>query len=293
MTQLRERMLEELQRRNYSPATSRGYILAVEQFANYFGKSPALMGAEEVRRFQLYLLTEKKLAASTVGMRTSAIRFLYKKVLLRRADLELDDLPMPKSARKLPTILGPSEVRRLIQAALSPMHRAILMVLYGIGMRRAEAAVLKVADIDSERMLVHIRDGKGRRDRDVPLSRNLLEALRGYWLLKKPEVYLFHSSAGHRGTDAPISDKVVWHAVHGAAQRAGLTQRIGPHTLRHSFATHLLESGTDLRTIQLLMGHSRLSDTTLYLQLSRRHLRTARNPLDQLKLSPVVKDPKK
>ena len=184
MTQLRERMLEELQRRNYSPATSRGYILAVEQFAKYFGKSPALMGAEEVRRFQLYLLKEKKLAASTVEMRTSALRFLYKKVL-RRADLELDDLPLPKSARKLSTILGPSEVRRLIEAALSPMHRAILMVLYGTGMRRAEAAVLKVADIDSERMLVHIREGKGRRDRDVPLSRNLLEALRQYWVLKK------------------------------------------------------------------------------------------------------------
>ena len=292
MTPLRKRMVEELQRRNYSPATSRGYILTVEQFAGYFDKSPALMGAEEVRRFQLYLLGEKKLAANTVEMRTSALRFLYKKVL-RRSDLALDDLPLPKTPRKLPTILSPAEVRRLIEAALNPMHRAILMVLYGTGMRRTATSELKVADIDSERMLVHIREGKGRRDRDVPLSRNLLEALRAYWRWKRPGVYLFPSSAGHRGSDAPISDKTVWYAVRRAAQRAGLAHKVGPHTLRHSFATHLLESGTDLRTIQLLMGHSRLSDTTLYLQLSRRHLRMARNPLDQLRLPAAVEDQEK
>jgi integrase/recombinase XerD len=288
MTPLRKRLLDELRRRNYAPGTIRSYMVTFEQFRDFCGKSPTYAGAEELRRFQLHMLRKKKLAANTVAMRTSALRFLYKKVL-RRADLAMDDLPLPKTERKLPTVLSPDEVRRLICSAVTPMHRAILMVLYATGARRAEASVLKVTDIDSERMLVHIRQGKRRRDRDVPLSRSLLEALREYWLIARPAVYLFPSSTGHRGPKRPITDKVVWYAVRRAAECAGLKQKVGPHTLRHSFATHLLESGTDLRTIQLLMGHSRLSDTTLYLQLSGRHLRAARNPLDQLRLSPAIK----
>jgi site-specific recombinase XerD len=158
----------------------------------------------------------------------------------------------------------------------------MLMVLYGTGMRRTEVSLLKVSDIDSQRMVVHIRQGKGSRDRDVPLSPKLLEALREYWRWKKPKVYLFPSTAGQRGVDAPISDKMVWWAVRKAARRAGLSKRIGPHSFRHSFATELLETGTDLRAIQLLLGHARLEDTTVYLHLSRRHLTTAVNPLDQL-----------
>ena len=287
MTTLRKRLRDELRRRNYAPGTIRGYMITFEQFRHFCGKSPANAGAEELRRFQLHMLRKQKLAPGTVEIRTSALRFLYKKVL-RRADLAMDDLPLPKTLRKLPTILSPDEVRRLIESAVTPMHRAILMVLYGTGARRAEVSMLKVTDIDSERMLVHIRQGKGRRDRDVPLSRNLLVALRQYWLLMRPAVYLFPSSKGHRGVNHPITDKVVWYAVHRAAERAGLEQKIGPHTLRHCFGTHLLESGTDLRTIQLLMGHSRVSDTTLYLRLSCQHLRTARNPLDQLRLSTSI-----
>jgi site-specific recombinase XerD len=169
------------------------------------------------------------------------------------------------------------------------------MVLYGTGVRRTELSVLKVADIDSKRMVIHIRQGKGSRDRDVPLSPKLLEALREYWRLKKPQFYLFPSTAGQRGVEAPMSDKVVWWAVREAARRAGITRKIGPHTFRHSFATELLEAGTDLRTIQLLMGHSRLEDTTLYLHLSRRHLKMTMNPLDQLPVQnqapvPVTED---
>lgn len=281
MTQLRKRMLEELQRRNYSPATARGYILAVKQFAEYFGKSPDRLGAEHLRRFQLYLLQEKKLAPGTVEMRMSALRFFFKKTLKRR-DVRFDDLPFPKTPRRLPTILSPEEVTRLIEAATNLMHRTILMVLYGTGMRRTEASLLKVTDVDSERMMIHIRQGKGSRDRDAPLTPKLLEALREYWRWKKPKVYLFPSTTGHRGVEEPISDKTVWHACKNAAGRAGLNKRIGPHTLRHSFATHLMEAGTDLRTIQLLMGHARLEDTTVYLHLSRRHLEAATNPLDQL-----------
>jgi integrase/recombinase XerD len=281
MTKLRKRLLDELQRRNYSAATVRVYILAVKQFAEYFGKSPDQLGAEHLRRFQLYLLQEKKLAPGTVEARMSALRFFFKKTLKRR-DIRFDDLPFPKTPRRLPTVLSPEEVTRLIEASTNLMHRTMLMVLYGTGMRRTEVSLLKVADIDSSRMVIHIRQGKGSRDRDVPLSPKLLEALREYWRWKKPRVYLFPSTAGQRGVDAPISDKMVWWAVRKAARLAGLSKRIGPHSFRHSFATELLEAGTDLRTIQLLLGHARLEDTTVYLHLSRRHLTAAVNPLDQL-----------
>jgi integrase/recombinase XerD len=281
MTTLRQRMVEELQRRNYSPSTIRGYILAVKQFAEYFGKPPDRLGATHVQRFQWYLLQERKLNPGTVEMRMSALRFFFKKMRKRR-DMHFDDLPFPKTPRKLPTLLSPEEVRRMIDGTTNLMHRTLLMVLYGTGVRRTELSLLKVADIDSNRMVIHIRQGKGSRDRDVPLSPKLLEALREYWRWKKPRFYLFPSTAGQRGVEAPMSDKVVWWAVREAARRAGITRKIGPHTFRHSFATELLEAGTDLRTIQLLMGHSRLEDTTLYLHLSRRHLKMTINPLDQL-----------
>ena len=284
MTHLRKRMLEELQRRNYSPATSRGYVLAVKQFAEYFGKSPDLLGREEVRRFQLHLLNEKKLAPGTVLTRMSALRFFYRKTL-RRRDLTFDDLPLPKKPKRLPTVLTPEEVSRLIEAASNLMHRTILMVLYGTGMRRTEVSLLKVTDIDSKRMVIHIRQGKGSRDRDVPLTAKLLEALREYWRQRRPKTYLFPSTPGQRGVESPISDKTVWYACVQAAARAGLGKRIGPHTLRHSFATHLMEAGTDLRTIQLLMGHSHLEHTSVYLHLSQRHLHAAVNPLDQLSMA--------
>jgi len=294
MTNLRQRVLEELQRRNYSPSTIRSYILAVKQFAEYFGKPPDRLGATHVKRFQWYLLQERKLDPETVEMRMSALRFFFKKMLKRR-DMHFDDLPFPKTPRKLPTVLSPEEVRRMIEGTTNLMHRTLLMVLYGTGVRRRELSLLKVADIDSKRMVIHIRQGKGSRDRDVPLSPKLLEALRQYWLWKKPRVYLFPSTEGQRGAEAPMSDKVVWWAVREAARRAGITRKIGPHTFRHSFATELLEAGTDLRTIQLLMGHARLEDTTLYLHLSRRHLKMTMNPLDQLQVqnpapAPVTED---
>jgi integrase/recombinase XerD len=281
VTQLRKRMLEELQRRNYSQATTRSYILAVKQFAEYFGQSPEKLGAEEIRRYQLYLLNEKKLAPGTVEIRMSALRFLYKKTLKRR-DLAFDDLVYPKRPKKLPVVLSPEEITQLIEATPDPMHRTILLVLYGTGIRRTEASLLKVNDIDSQRMVIHIHQGKGSRDRDVPLRPKLLEALREYWRWKKPKDYLFPSTAGHRGLEQPISDKTVWNICKEAAVRAGIQKKIGPHTLRHSFATHHMEVGTDLRTIQLLLGHAHLEHTSVYLHLSHRHLQTAIDPLDQL-----------
>lgn len=283
MTRLRQRMLEDLRRRNYSPDTIRGYIRAVKDFAEYFGRSPEHLGGEELRRYQLYLLHEKKLALGTVENCISALRFLYKKTLKRR-DLAFDDLPFPKQPHTLPTILSQDEVTRLIEAAANRMHRTLLILLYATGMRRSEAALLKVSDIDSQRMVIHIHRGKGLRDRDVPLTPKLLEVLRDYWRWNKPRVYLFPSKMGDRSIEQPISDKTVWNACRAAAIRAGIQKKLGPHTLRHCFATHLLESGADLRTIQLLMGHERLEDTTIYLHLSQRHLHAAINPLDQLTL---------
>ena len=294
MTKLRQRMVEELQRRNYSAATIRGYVLAIKQFADYFGKPPDRLGATHIQRFQWYLLQERKLAPVTVEIRMSALRFFFKKMLKRR-DIHFDDLPFPKTPRKLSTVLSREEVGRMIDETTNLMHRTILMVLYGTGVRRTELSLLKVTDIDSKRMVIHIRQGKGSCDRDVPLSPKLLEALREYWRWKKPKIYLFPSTPGKRGVEEPMSDKVVWWAVREAARRAGITRKIGPHTFRHSFATELLEGGTDLRTIQLLMGHTRLEDTTLYLHLSRRHLEMTINPLDQLAVqnhtpAPVTED---
>jgi integrase/recombinase XerD len=289
MTRLRQRMLDDLRLRNDSPDTIRGYIRAVQQFAEYFGRSPEHLGAEELRRYQLYLLHQKKLALGTVENCISALRFLYKKTLKRR-DLAFDDLPFPKQPHKLPTVLSQDEVTRLIEAARNRMHRTILMLLYGTGMRRTEASRLKVSDIDSQRMVLHIHSGKGLRDRDVPLTPKLLEVLRDYWRWKKPRVYLFPSKMGDPSVEQPISDKTVWNLCRAAANRAGIQKKLGPHTLRHCFATHLLEAGTDLRTIQLLMGHERLEDTTIYLHLSQRHLHAAINPLDQLTLRTVLED---
>jgi integrase/recombinase XerD len=285
VTRLRQRMLEELQRRNYSPETTRSYIHAVKQFAEYFGKSPQELGAEEIRRYQLYLLKEKKYAAGTVKIRMSALRFFYRKVLKRR-DLSFDDLVYPKRPKKLPAVLSPEEVARLIQTTSNLLHRTVLLLLYGTGIRRTEASLLRVSDIDSQRMVLHIRQGKGARDRDVPLSPKLLEALRVYWRWRKPKDFLFPSSAGHRGAEQPISDKTVWNICKAAAVRAGILKTIGPHTLRHSFATHHMEAGTDLRTIQLLLGHADLEHTTVYLHLSRRHLHAATSPLEHLAITP-------
>ena len=294
MTPLRQRMLEELRRRNYNADTIRGYTLAVEQFARYFQKSPDLMGAEEVGQYQLHLLQEKRLALGSIALRMGAIRFFYRKVLKRR-DLDFDDLPLLKSPKKLPVVLSPDEVARLIEAAPNLQYRTILMLLYATGLRRAEAANLKLSDIDSELMVIHVHQGKNSRDRELPLTQKVLDALRQYWRARKvkPRVYLFASRVQPTAEERPITDKMIWHACHESALRAGITKRIGPHTLRHSFATHLLEAGTDLRTIQLLLGHKCLKDTAIYLHLSRRHLHAAINPLDRIMLREFCEDPQR
>jgi site-specific recombinase XerD len=281
MTRLRKMMLDELERRNYTQTTRAAYLFGVADFAKHFGRSPDQLDLEHIREYQAHLFRVRKLTAATVAVRVAALRFLFVQVLKR--PWTTADMPYPKQPDSLPTVLSAEEVARLIAAAATPMHRIILMVLYGAGLRRAEAATLKIADVDTERMVIHVRGGKGRKDRDVMLSPKLLDELRQYWrgLKRKPKIWLF---PGQRRGEQPITDKVVWYACQQAAKRAGIEKPIHPHTLRHSFATHLLEAGTDLRTIQLLLGHEDLRVTTVYLHLSNKHLRATTSPLDRLTL---------
>ncbi len=244
MTRLRKTMLEELERRNFSQSTTRTYIRTVEDFARYFHRRPDQLGPEHVREYQAQLFTKRHLAANTVIQRLAALRFFFIKTL--RKPWSVADTPYPKKTFRLPMILSQEEVAQLIDAAETPFHRILLMTAYATGLRRAELAHLKVSDIDSQRMVIHVQGGKD-----------------------------------------PITTKVVWSACREAAERAGITKPVHPHTLRHCFATHLLEAGADLRTIQVLLGHRDLEETTIYLHLSQKHLGETASPLDALSLSPA------
>jgi len=283
VTHLRQMMLEELERRNYAPRTIESYLHAVQHFSRHFNRPPDQLGLEHIREYQAALFKKYKFAPNTVNQRLAALRFFYVKTL--KKTWSTAETPYPKKVFNLPIILSQEEVARLIDSALTPFHRLLLMVLYATGMRRAELTQLKVSDVDSKRMVIHIR-GKGRKDRDVMLSSVLLAALREYWhgLKHKPSDWLFPGTSAH-AADFPISVKTVYHACQHAARRAGLQQKkVHPHSLRHCFATHLLEAGADLRTIQLLLGHSDLEETTIYLHLSQRHIGATASPLDALSL---------
>ena len=283
MTPLRKRMLEELQRRNYSPLTIQSYLHAVEDFARYFGRSPDQLNEEHMREYHLHLVHDRKLATNTIIARIAALRFLFVKTL-RRPYVQVD-LPRPKTEKRLPTVLSREEVGRLIDSASNLLHYAILMTLYATGLRRAELCSLTVADIDSQRMVLHVRQGKGKRDRDLPMTPKLLETLREYWRWMKPKTYLFPGMNNNWRADKPLSPKAIYIIVRDAAKRAGITKPVSPHCLRHSWATHLLESGEDLRKIQLLLGHSDLETTSVYLHLSEPHLHSVTNPVETISVS--------
>ena len=280
MTHLRKMMLEELQRRNYAQSTAEAYIRALKEFATYYHRPPDQLGPKEINQFQLHLLLDRRLSAKSVMQRTAALRFFFN-ITLKRGYPQ-NEFCYPKAPKRLPVILSQDEVKAMINAATSLLHRTLLMTLYSTGMRRAEITRLKVNDIDSQRMVIHIKQGKGQKDRDVPLSPKLLETLRKFWYWKKPKVYLFPGEAKRGSKGDHLTPKAVYLACKGAAHRAGIKKSVGPHTLRHSFATHMLESGADLRTIQLLLGHTDIRHTTVYLHLSQRHLRACPNPLDEL-----------
>jgi len=271
-------MLDELQRRSYAENTIRHYLRAVEDFARRFRSSPDRLGPRHIREYQAELFQKRKLSANSVGQHLAALRFFYIKTL--RRSWSLADTPYPKKTRHLPTILSREEVAQLIHAA-RPYERILLMTLYATGVRRSELTHLKISDIDSQRMVVHIRGGKGRKDRDVMLSPKLLTALRTHWRFyhRKSSTWLFPSNYRK---DRPIDTKTVWYACQKAAQRAGLQKCVHPHTLRHCFATHLYEAGTDLRAIQILLGHEDLKDTLIYVHLAIQRLNATVSPLDSL-----------
>jgi site-specific recombinase XerD len=278
-------MLEELERRNYSESTKRAYIATIEDLARYFRRPPDQLEPAHIRQYQAYLFRNRKLSPNTVNQRTGALRFFFITVL--RKAWSIADTPYPKRNFRLPKVLSQQQVSRLIESATTPFYRIILMTLYATGLRRAELAHLKVSDIDSERMVIHVKAGKGHKDREVMLSPKLLEELRLYWrsLRRKPRTWLFPGNRWHTA-EHPIDTKVVWHACREAAVRAGLGTDVHPHTLRHCFATHLLEAGADLRTIQLLLGHRDLEETTIYLHLSNLRLSKTVSPLDALPPKP-------
>jgi len=278
VTHLRKMMLDELQRRSYAENTIRHYLRAVEDFARRFRSSPDRLGPRHIREYQAELFQKRKLSANSVGQHLAALRFFYIKTL--RRSWSLADTPYPKKTRHLPTILSREEVAQLIHAA-RPYERILLMTLYATGVRRSELTHLKISDIDSQRMVVHIRGGKGRKDRDVMLSPKLLTALRTHWRFyhRKSSTWLFPSNCRK---DRPIDTKTVWYACQKAAQRAGLQKYVHPHTLRHCFATHLYEAGTDLRAIQILLGHEDLKDTLIYVHLAIQRLNATVSPLDSL-----------
>jgi integrase/recombinase XerD len=267
MTRLRKLMLEELQRRNFSEHTIRYYIRTVEDFARRFNRPPDRLGPRHIREYQAELLQKRKLSPGTVTNRLAALRFFYIKTLKKAWSIA--ETPYPKKSHRLPAILSQEEVARLIDAARTPFHRTLLMTLYATGLRCAELTRLKVRDVDSKRMVIHVQGGKGRRDRDVMLSPKLLDELRKHWcrLRRKTSDWLFPGNRWHTA-DHPIDTKTPRHACQGASKRAGLNHAIHPHTLRHCFATHLLEAGADLRTIQILLGHQSLKETMVYLHLS-------------------------
>jgi integrase/recombinase XerD len=290
VTQLLQRLHEELVRRHYATTTRQSYLRSVHAFHRHAGRRLDRIGPDDLRRYQVFLREERKLAVGTVVNEIAALRFFYLRVLKRR-DMK-EDLPSPKRPKTLPVVLSTDEVQRLIAGAKNLYHRTLLLTLYGTGRRRSEVCHLKVRDIDSQRMILRVQQGKGRRDRDLPLSPTLLTALRAYYRWMRPQTYLFPGTVRGWRADKPITPTVIWTAVHSAAVKAGLIKRVAPHTLRHCFAVHMHEAGADLRTIQLLLGHADISHTTVYLQLSRRQLQAAPNPLEQLHVPTPVALPR-
>jgi len=281
---LRQRMIEDMMVRNFASNTQESYLRQVSLFARHFQKSPEQLGPEEIRTYQIYLAEEKKVSVGTRIVAVSALRFLYAVTLQRDWTVQL--IPAPKKDHRLPVILSPQEVFQLLQAAPSFSHHVIFSTMYGTGMRVSEAVHLRPSDIDSQRMMIRIELSKGHKGRDVQLSARLLELLRCYWRKVRPGEWMFPGQIPNQ----PITRAAVGDAVVQASQRAGLRKHTTPHSLRHAYAVHLLEAGTDVRRIQLLLGHRSLSTTARYLRLATTTVCATTSPLDLLPLPAV--DPK-
>jgi site-specific recombinase XerD len=276
-------MLDDLRIRNCAPSTVECYIRAVAAFAKHFNRPPDQLGPEEIRKYQLFLLNEKKVKLSTYIQAVAALRFFYRNTLNRK--IEVDRIPLPRYEKKLPVILTKEEVKALLEAPRNLGHRAMLATLYGTGLRVSEATHLKVSDLDRDRKVIHVRGGKGRKDRQVMLSDRLREVLIAYYRWKRPVEWLF--PGGKPG--CPIKRETVFDTCKKAARRAGISKSVHPHSLRHAFATHLLDDGVSLVVIQALLGHANLKTTARYLHVSDTVVRTTKSPLEMLNSLDLVR----
>ncbi len=277
MSPLRRRMIEDMQIRNRAPHTQRTYVEQVVRFARHFRKSPEHLGPAEIRTYQLYLANDRHLAASSIIVAVSALRFLYTVTLKRRWVVE-DDIPTGRQAKKLPVVPSQDEVARLLGAVDNLKHRVILTVCYATGLRISEAVCLTPAAIDSRRMVIRVEQGKGRKARYVMVPPKLLDMLGDYWQRTHPGAWLFPGDPPGK----PISPHTIGHTCRQVRQRCGIGKPVTPHSLRHAFAVHLLEAGTDLRTIQLLLGHRSLSTTAQYLRIATSKVCATVSPLESL-----------
>ena len=274
---LRRRMIEDMTIRNLSPATQQSYLYAVSKFSRHFGHSPDRLGVEDVRAYLVHL-TSKGFAWSSLNQTVCALRFFYG--VTQGQSTIVDRIPFAREPRKLPTVLGAEEVVRFLEAVSSLKARVALTTAYAAGLRVSEVAALKISDIDSRRMVLRIERGKGGKERYAMLSETLLGILRSYWRLAHPERFLFPGRDKHR----PIEPTVLHAACRSARVAAGIDKRVSVHVLRHSFATHLLESGVDIRIIQVLLGHENLSTTARYTHVSSQVIARTESPLDRLSL---------
>lgn len=277
MTPLRQRFIDDLRLRNYAPRTVDTYVSQVAAFARHFGRSPDQLGADEIRAFQLHLL-ERRVSWSTFNQAVCALRFLYRTTLGRPEPMA--QVPYGKRPKTLPSVLSPQEVARLLEAAPPGRDRVLVQVAYACGLRLNEVLHLRVTDIDSGRMVVHVRQGKGAKDRLVPLSPRLLEALRGYWRVCRPGPWLFPGQKPGGILNASNIQRRFARLV----RQVGLAKRCSMHTLRHSYATHLLEAGVDVLTLKALLGHTSLQTTARYLHISTQRLQQTPSLLDLLAL---------
>jgi integrase/recombinase XerD len=276
MTPLRHRMIEDMKLKNLSTRTINAYVSRVSFFARHFRRSPEHLGRDDVRSYLLHLIQEKKVSWSVYNQTLCALRYLYE-VTLGRKDA-LDRIPFPKQPKRLPVVLSSDEIVTFFAGLIDVKHRAILMTAYAAGLRLSEVIGLRVDDLDSKRMVIRVRQAKGRRDRYVMLSPRLLALLREYWKVVRPTDWLFPGDIPGK----PITGKAVHKICVRAALDAGLGKHVTVHTLRHSFATHLLESGTNLRTIQVLLGHRKLETTAIYTHVSPAVVEATRSPLDRI-----------
>jgi len=276
MSPLTRRMADDMMVRNLSPRTIDSYTYHVDKFTQHFDKPAEELGPEEIRQYQLYLIKDKKVGWSSFNQAVCGLRFLYRFTIPR--DWFVKMIPFGKRPKKLPAVLGQDEVERLLECVRNLKHRTVLLTLYAAGLRLSEALHLRITDIDSSRMQLNIRHGKGCKQRLVPLSPRLLEELRAHWKQNRPPTYLFTGKT----RDVPLSSNTVQKTCKAAVASAGINKQVTPHTLRHSFATGLLEAGVDLLTIGHLLGHKSFTTTMVYLHVRRPHLQSTPSPLDWL-----------